>query len=251
MARRAARAIALEAVVGAIAIALWSAGRVLPSPSLTSWSGAARWYASVGPEVAVASLVRVGALGVAVWLVVATAFQLLAGVGAPAAVRSAADLIAPRSLQRFVHGLAGFSLSAGLAVAVPSAGIPSLDPADGAVLHLIAEPPPGTATLRLAPANAPAIAPAVAPPATPVPVTPAAPPAPPAASMADTFVVEPGDSLWSIAVDALVDANQGQPDDGAVERYWRRLIEANRHALVDPGNPDLIYAGQVLVLPAP
>jgi len=247
MARRGARAIAMEVVVGAIAIALWSAGRVLPSPSLSSWSGATRWYASVGPEVAVASLVRVGALGVAVWLFVATAAQLLTGVGAPAVVRWAADLIAPRSLQRFVHGLAGFSLSAGLAVAVPSAGIPSLDPADGAVLHLIAEPPPGTATLRLAPA----IAPAVAPPATPVPVTPAAPPAPPAASLADTFVVEPGDSLWSIAEEVLADGADGRPDDGAVERYWRRLIEANRHALVDPGNPDLIYAGQVLVLPAP
>ena len=240
MARPATRALALEAAVGVMAVALWCAGRVLPTPSITSWSAAARWYDSVGPEVAVASLVRVGALGVAVWLLVATTAQLLAGVGAPAAVRWAADLITPRSLQRFVHGLAGLSLSAGLAVAVPSAGTPS--PGGVAVRHVLAEPPPGTATLRLAPA--------VAPPATPVPITLAAPPAPTAASVSDTVVVEPGDSLWSIAEGALVDANQGPRDDAAVERYWRLLIEANRHALVDPGNPDLIYSGQVLVLPS-
>lgn len=246
MTRPAARALALEAVVGVIAIALWSAGRLLPAPSLTSWSVATRWYTSVDPEVAVASLVRVGALGVAVWLFVATAAQLLAGVGAPVAVRWAADLIAPRSLQRFVHGLAGFSLSAGLAVAVPSAGTPSADPAGEAVLHLVSEAPPGTATLRLAPP--------LAPPATPVPITPATPPGPPAppdVSVADTLVVEPGDSLWSIAEEALADAADGRPDDATVERYWRRLIEANRQALVDPGNPDLIYPGQSLLLPAP
>jgi len=246
MARPAARALALEVLVGAVAVALWWAGRLLPAPTLTSWSGAARWYDSVGPEVAVASFVRVGALGVAMWLVVATAAQLLAGVGAPAAVRRTADLIAPRSLQRFVHGLAGFSLSAGLAVAVPSAGTPSADATGEAVLRLVSEAPPGTATLRLAPP--------LAPPATPAPIAPAtppAPPAPPSVPVADTVVVEPGDSLWSIAEEVLADGADGRPDDATVERYWRRLIAANVQALVDPGNPDLIYPGQALLLPTP
>jgi hypothetical protein len=30
---------------------------------------------------------------------------------------------------------------------------------------------------------------------------------------------------------------------------WRRLVEVNRPRLVDPANPDLLYPGQVLVLP--
>jgi nucleoid-associated protein YgaU len=34
-----------------------------------------------------------------------------------------------------------------------------------------------------------------------------------------------------------------------VGRYWRRLIDANRDRLVDPGNPDLLLPGQELVLP--
>jgi nucleoid-associated protein YgaU len=31
--------------------------------------------------------------------------------------------------------------------------------------------------------------------------------------------------------------------------YWHRLIAANGDRLVDAGNPDLLYPGQVLVLP--
>jgi nucleoid-associated protein YgaU len=66
----------------------------------------------------------------------------------------------------------------------------------------------------------------------------------------DTVVVQPGDSLWSIAEEALVDLT-GHADDRTISRYWRRVVDANRAALVDPGNPDLIFAGQVITLPAP
>lgn len=244
----AARVVALETALAAMAMSLAAAGRALPAPPLTSWSAATRWYASVGPDAAVASLVRVGALGVTVWLIVGIAAQLVVAAGAPAAIRAIADLIAPRSLQRFVRGLAGFSLSAGLAVVVPSAGIPSAEPAGVAVLHLVAEasPPPGTATLRYVPVPAPA--------ATPVPVAPAAPPTSvPSASpspVADTVVVEPGDSLWSIAAEVLAERGIDVSDDAVVEGYWRRLVDANRRNLVAPANPDLIFPGQAIALPS-
>lgn len=39
--------------------------------------------------------------------------------------------------------------------------------------------------------------------------------------------------------------------DHDIARYWSRLIEANRAGLVDPANPDLVFRGQELVLPAP
>ena len=57
--------------------------------------------------------------------------------------------------------------------------------------------------------------------------------------------VRPGDHFWSIA--ELVVAERGL--DVPVGRYWRLLVEANRSRLVDPANPDLLYPGQVLVLP--
>ena len=40
-------------------------------------------------------------------------------------------------------------------------------------------------------------------------------------------------------------------DDRRVIAYWRRLVEANRGRLLDPGNPDLLVPGQELVLPDP
>ena len=61
-------------------------------------------------------------------------------------------------------------------------------------------------------------------------------------------MVEPGDSLWSIAAEVVRGA---RPDAGDrdVSRFWQRLIEANRHELVDPDNPDLLLPGQRLVVP--
>lgn len=69
----------------------------------------------------------------------------------------------------------------------------------------------------------------------------------------NTWVVEPGDSFWSIAEDVLASpgggGGGGPPAERDVGRYWRRLIDANRGRLVDPGNPDLLLPGQELVLP--
>ena len=65
----------------------------------------------------------------------------------------------------------------------------------------------------------------------------------------NTWVVGPGDSLWSIAEDVLASPGGDPPGERDVGRYWRRLIDANRAGLVDPGNPDLLLPGQELVLP--
>jgi nucleoid-associated protein YgaU len=43
--------------------------------------------------------------------------------------------------------------------------------------------------------------------------------------------------------------DQPTPPEREVARYWRRLVEANRDRLVDPGNPDLLRPGQTLTLP--
>jgi len=43
-------------------------------------------------------------------------------------------------------------------------------------------------------------------------------------------------------------ATGAQPDDAAVADYWRRLIAANASNLRS-GDPNLIFAGEVLTLP--
>jgi hypothetical protein len=75
------------------------------------------------------------------------------------------------------------------------------------------------------------------------------PPSVPAQSDADTWTVAPGDSFWSIATDVVRDARGGEPTDDDVLPYWHALLDANEDNLAVPGNPDLLFAGQELVLP--
>ena len=92
-----------------------------------------------------------------------------------------------------------------------------------------------------------------APPATPAPpvvegsggpATPATPATPGA-----TAVVTVGEGFWHVAEAALGDQLGRAPTDAEVLPYWQALIDANLDQLPDPGNPDLLYAGTVLVLP--
>jgi hypothetical protein len=68
---------------------------------------------------------------------------------------------------------------------------------------------------------------------------------------AERWPVAQGDSFWSIAHEALTDHLGHRPTDDDVSRYWRHLIAANRHRLLDPANCDLLVPGQQLELPPP
>jgi hypothetical protein len=119
--------------------------------------------------------------------------------------------------------------------------------------------PPPTATMTRVgpdtPPRPPAVgaAPAVHDPASPPPAIPAAVRPPPDLPIVDPsrWVVEPGDSLWSIADEVMRRADGSSPGERTVARYWHRLIGANRQDLVDPANPDLLVPGQRLVVPSP
>jgi len=69
---------------------------------------------------------------------------------------------------------------------------------------------------------------------------------------AQQYVVAPGDDLWSIATRQLA---RHRGVDGAsldahdVAPYWVAVVEANR-ATLRSGNPNLIYSGETLALPA-
>lgn len=228
----------LGAVAGSAAAVL-ALDRLWPvpvsAPPIHSWTALTHWYDSTAPELALIATLRGVTLLLGGWLFVASALQVLSALPGLRPIGRLADCISPRSLQRLGHGLAGLSLTAGLTTVVPSAGIPLVtDGRSAAVGAPHDEPPmppatdePGTATLR--------------------PIGEADPPPP--APRHDEVTVAAGDSFWSIAVDTLTERLGVDPSDRQVVRYWRNLIELNRARLVDPGNADLIFPGQVLSLP--
>jgi hypothetical protein len=62
------------------------------------------------------------------------------------------------------------------------------------------------------------------------------------------YVVQPGDSFWSIAM-TRVEAAGPDPAIGRVASYWWMLVQANRADLPVPGNPDLLFPGDTVELP--
>jgi len=66
-----------------------------------------------------------------------------------------------------------------------------------------------------------------------------------------TWAVRSGEHLWGIAERVLAEGRDQPPGDDEVARYWEQLIEVNRARLADPGNPDLVYPGQVFLVPPP
>jgi hypothetical protein len=65
-----------------------------------------------------------------------------------------------------------------------------------------------------------------------------------------TVTLRPGDSFWSVAEDVVEHALGREPTDEEVAPYWLALVAANRSRLADPAVPDLVFPGQVLVLPS-
>ncbi len=66
-----------------------------------------------------------------------------------------------------------------------------------------------------------------------------------------SWTVRPGDHFWSVAERVLADAWGRAATDAEVGNYWRSLVDANRSRLSDPANPDLLFPGQPLTVPAP
>lgn len=108
--------------------------------------------------------------------------------------------------------------------------------------------PPTTAPASTVPSTtvSPTTQPATTRPAANAPATtgPAQSPA------AGTYVVRPGDSLWSIARSVQTARSGGAPASAQVARYWIQLVTANLDRLPVPGDTNLIFPGQTLQLPA-
>jgi hypothetical protein len=62
-------------------------------------------------------------------------------------------------------------------------------------------------------------------------------------------IVQKGDNLWSISRRHLASVKGSHPSNDEIAPYWRQVIAVNRPSIIS-GNPDLIYPGEVLTMPA-
>jgi LysM domain len=273
----------LVAWAAALVLALWvlvDLGSGALGVPVTSLDALVTWVDQSSPDTMALALLRLAALAGASYLAACTLLLLAVAMVHRPGIASGALRLTPAIVRRLVFGGGGLGLAAGTLLAVSPSPVaaapvvsvtasvpgdddpvsattatmtridtPSGDDATGAVVARADDTRSTAATATMT---------RIRPAAGGVAALPAAPaPAPRATAAADdvagrwTWVVEPGDSFWSIAADTLSGPGSRQPTDREVDGYWRHLVLANRDRLVDSDNPDLLVPGQELVIPDP
>ena len=247
------RLVATLAALGVGQAILWRSGSALPA--LPRGAGGAGSSAEAEPLAVAMSLLRLVALGLGTALIGSTVIGAVArGCGAGRLVVRL-DRWTPSGLCRLLDGALGAGLAASISLGALPAGA---DPGDPPVpvattLRRLPDGPP-TTTLRRLPDDQ-------TPPGATLrripdgePAPPRADPPPEAAATAprwEEVLVRPGDSFWRLAERHETERLGRRPSEAEVGACWQLMIGANRHRLVVRGDPDLIFPGQVLIVPCP
>jgi hypothetical protein len=224
--RRAGPVVLWLAVLVGVLLGAGAVGHgALAAPALgnpASWSG---WLADRTPAAAAMAVVRLVVLGLTWYLLVATVVAVAVRLVRAGRLVPVVDVVTVP----FVRSLVQAALGVGVVVASfgPVAAVDAVPVASSQVLQ------------RPLPASEPPV------------LRELDPPAPPARAAERTWTVAPGQHLWSISAEVLSASLGRPPAEGEVAPYWQQVVEANRARLADPANPDLLFPGQVLVLPAP
>jgi len=220
--------------------------RTAPLPGLGASS--TDWFREVAPAEGVLAILRLVVLVGAAYLLLATLLTLSSTILHTGAVdRMAARCTGP-TLQRFLRTSAGIGIGTVTSIQSLAAGAappPVTGPHAEEVTTLTRVDGP---TPDQTPTEA-STGPQTDPPA-PEPNPAATTPAASIDSGApDSWTVAPGDHLWHIAEETLLDLRGEAPSPEQTVAYWHAVCEANHDRLVDPDNPDLILPGQQIALP--
>ncbi len=209
-------------------------------------------------EDAFAAVLRYLALAGAYWLAISSAAYLLARLsGITRLIDATAVLTLPavrRVTDRLVIGTLAISTLAGPAIAVTSQlsdspAVATVDPIAARLDADDADPDSSDQVIDLTAldeADLEELAPP--PPAPPEVVAPAAPQS--ISIRADAHlevIVTEGDHLWALAERRVSEALGRPAADHEIAPYWREVITSNPE--LRSGNPDIIYPGEVIVLP--
>ena len=207
-------------------------------------------------ELALAALMRILGLATGYWLLLSVLAYLIAAVARlPAALQAIGWATLPL-LRRLADLVAARSLVVALAAPLPMADL--VDP--GYVPVPAGDPPATTTTTAPSVSTTTTHPPAVA---LPPPIIPVPPPPGPEVSPPETepqpmgpllgeleMVVRRGDHMWGLAEARLATKLGRPPTNQEIAPYWTRVVDINRQR-IRSGDPDLIFPGEVLVLPAP
>lgn len=193
-----------------------------PSPSI---DGLRVWIERRDPITLALSLTRLEAVAFAAYLLAVT---VVGGVARWRALPRATRLV-DRLTPPVLRGLLGGVATLGVMAAPTPTPVPSPTTTQTMVAPTTTSPDDEQATLHLLADATDQVAPE---------------------SPHETWVVQPGENLWLIAREHLIDERGAPVADELILRYWQRLIELNRDRLANPDDPDLIFIDQVLELPA-
>ena len=238
--KRATVLVAWFAGLAGLLVGLHAAGRgALAGPDQAAPGTWADWTSGrTAPEAAMAVLRLVG-IGLAWYLLAATAIGLVARLLGGARSVELADLVTLPFVRRVVQ----VGLGVGFAGAVVAAA--------GAGRGVQVERVPTAADVALATDDTRPQATTTSTPTTTTTTAAPAAAAPQPAPAVRTWVLQPGDHLWSIAEHVVEEQVGRRPSEREVHDYWRTLVERNRQRLPHPQDPDLVYAGLEIELPLP
>jgi hypothetical protein len=220
---------------------LWWTGRAnLAGPPLLRPGDIPAWWAAVGPPAAVFGTLRLALLAMSAGCCAGSVSMLTLR-----ALISCAGWLALRAHRMGLRGLArvalGLTTSGGLLAAAGCGG--PVRAAPRAPVLVGEGPPAGSFHLDPVPR------PAAATPVTPPPAQAARAPTRRATPKVRTWTIRPGDDFWSIAETVVSGSPAGRPDPRAVAPYWSRLVAANRDRLPAPDHPNLLFPGDVVIIP--
>ena len=208
------------------------------------------WMENTPPEDALTAVLRLVALALAYWLAGSTVLYILASASRIPSAISAVEWATLPTVRRTVDRVAALSL---IAATVASPLAPALAAESPPVVYEVEE---GVPLPRIVPiptrdvVDSPRYVPtpagtgsdvsSIAAPVTAVAATNA---------IGNSYEVVDGDNFWTIAAHVVSESTSETPDNHSIARYWRRLISENTDVLRS-GDPDMIYPGETLILPA-
>ena len=255
--------IGLIAITGVFTIGLHQLGGI---PGLAvDWADPIGWLEASHSEEAIGGLLRSIGLLISYWVLGSTALYLAFGLGRRGRRPGWVTLITHRWLRRIADRALAVTLTASI-VATPIGPAVAESPSAPIVFEAETDGIPVPHVRMDMTDRSPDQAPeadqvleeisVVDEPSSPAPrlLTPTpTPTSPPTAAvvvdLSQNHTVVRGDSLWTIAADHITSTHTGGPAASEITEYWLKVIAANRDTLRS-GDPNLIFPGEIVALPA-